>query len=56
MSSNPTLKRLEWVLTGRAENGICPECGRPTVTVRTEGWQCRDCPASGPLPEAPAWC
>lgn len=48
-------KRVEWVLTGRARNGLCPKCDAPTATLYAGRWECESCGAGRSLPEAPGW-
>lgn len=47
--------RIEFVLTGEATGGTCPDCGRTELTLHEGGVDCAACDFSRPLPEVPGW-
>lgn len=49
------LKRLEWLLTGEVDGGVCPECEHDTINIDESGYECTHCGFEGDLPKVPGW-
>lgn len=48
--------KAEFVLTGEARGGRCPECDiGESVAITEDGIDCEECGFHKDLPEAPSW-
>lgn len=55
MNLESALARLEYILTGRVEQGECPQCNHRTVTITDRSIKCEYCDFGIEGVEAPSW-